>query len=495
MQSFVRLVLLSACALGLLSAQNSPITWSSILPGGGYDVAVATVVDAAGDVWVAGHSYGKYEAFGPNEPFQSLNKGASDIFLVKYRPFPDGSARVLFFTWLGGGGVEELVGMKLDNSGRVVLAGTTASNDWPIAGNAAQNIFGGDVDSFVAILDPNAGGAASLFYSTYFGGTGRETAKVLAVSPTGRIAVGGSTAAEDVPFVNGGAQPNKRGGIDIFLFTINDSVGGGFSYATYLGGAGTDTVTGMLWDANNRLWFTGNTGSEDFPVTDNAYNQRSSGFFDAYLVGINPNVSGLAGYEYATLLGGQGNDEGRGLAQLADGTFVLTGLTFSQDFPLYGQFAQGSLSGACDLFLTRLDPRLPAERQVLYSSYYGGTGTDIPYSMSLVGANSVAIVGYSMSGQFPVSENAVQKTRKSGFSEGLIVVMSLNETGGFDARYASYFGGTSTDVINSVAADPVEAGALIFAGYTTSADLLTTDGSIRPNPNPAPSAFVARLLR
>lgn len=495
MQSFVRLVLLSACALGLLQAQSSSVTWSSILRGGGYDVAVATVVDAAGDVWVAGHSYGKYEAFGPNEPFQSLNKGESDIFLVKFRPFPDGSARVLFFTWLGGGGVEELVGMKLDNFGRVVLAGTTASSDWPIAGNAAQTTFGGDVDSFVAVVDPNAGGAASLFYSTYFGGSGRETAKALAVSASGRIAVGGSTAGENVPFVTGGAQPNKRGGIDIFLFTINSSAAGGFSYATYLGGAGTDTISAIVWDASERVWFTGNTGSEDFPVTDNAYNQRSSGFFDAYLVGINPNVSGLGGYEYATLLGGQGNDEGRGLVQLADGTFVVTGLTFSNDFPLYGAFGQGTLAGACDLFLARLDPRLPAERQVLYSSYFGGTGTDIPYSMSLVGANSVGIVGYSMSGQFPVSANAVQRTRKSGFSEGLVVVMSLNETGGFDTRYASYFGGTSTDVIQSIAADPVEAGALIFAGYTTSVDFQTTDGSIRPNPNPAPSAFVTRLLR
>ncbi len=495
MQSFVRLVLLSACALGLLHAQNSPLTWSSILPGGGYDVAVATLVDSAGDVWVGGHSYGKYEAYGPNEPFQSLNKGASDIFLVKYRPFPDGTSRVLFFTWLGGGGIEELVGMKFDNFGRIVLAGVTHSNDWPVAGNAAQNTFGGDVDTFVAIVDPNAGGAASLFYSTYFGGTGRELAKALAVSATGRIAVGGSTAGEDVPFVSGGAQPNKRGGIDIYLFTINDSVGGGFSYATYLGGAGTDTVTGITWDTNNRVWFTGNTGSEDFPVTDNAYNQRSSGFFDAYLVGINPGVSGLGGYEYATLLGGQGNDEGRGVAQLADGTFVLTGLTFSQDFPLYGAFAQEKLAGACDLFLARIDPRLPVERQVLYSTYFGGTGTDIPYAISLVGANSVAIAGYSMSGQFPVSANALQKTRKSGFSEGLVVVMSLNETGGFDTRYASYFGGTSTDVINSVAADPVEAGALIFAGYTTSLDLPTTDGTLRPNPNPAPSAFVTRLLR
>ncbi|MDX2268005.1 MAG: hypothetical protein NW208_07855 [Bryobacter sp.] len=471
------------------------VAWSSILRGGGFDVAVRTLVEPGGDVWVGGHSFGKYEAYGPNEPFSTQNKGASDIFLVKFRPFPDGTAQVLFFTWLGGGGVEELADMKFDNLGRIVLTGITFSNDWPVAGNAAQTVFGGDVDSFIAVVDPNEGGAASLFYSTYYGGAGREFARALAVSASGRIAMAGNTASEDLPFVTQGAQPNRRGGTDIFLLTINDSAAGGFSYASYLGGDGTDTATSILWDAEETLWFTGNTGSTDFPVTDNAYRRESSGFFDAYLAHLDPKVQGLAGYLYATYLGGQGNDEGRGLVQLPDGSFVLTGLTFSNDYPLFGAPLQSELSGACDLFLTRIEPRLPPESQILFSSYLGGTGTDIPYSLALVEGGRLAIGGYSMSGQLPVTADAIQSAPVSGFAEGMFALVDLQGENTFSLSYLTYLGGFFTDVVNSVAVDPLNPAVLYLAGTSTSADFKTTDGSIRPNPNPAPSAFITRIER
>ncbi len=495
MLSILRLAFLCALGLSLLTAQTRPaaVSWSRYLPAGGFDVAVATAVDAGGDIWVAGHSYGKYEAYGPNEPYQLQNKGASDIFLARFRPFPDGTAQVLFFTWIGGGGIEELGDMKLDNLGRVVLTGVTHSNDFPLAGNAAQTAFGGDIDVFVAVVDPNAGGSASLIYSTYYGGAGREYAKALAVSGTGRVALGGYTTADDLPFVTNGAQPNRRGGTDMFLLTINDVVGGGFSYATYLGGAGTDTLTSIAWDPQDRVWFTGSAGSEDFPVTEGAYNTASSGFFDAVLVGIDPNVSGLAGYLYATLLGGQGNDEGRSLLRQADGSFLISGLTFSLDFPIIGEPLQNALAGSSDLFITRLDPRLSGQDQIRYSTYFGGSGTDIPYSMTAIGTGSVAIAGYSMSGLLPTTDNALQRTPKSGFAEGMVAVLSIDARGGFGRSLVTYFGGSSTDVINSVSVDPVNPGSLIFAGYTTSADLATTDGTIRENPAPSPTAFITRI--
>jgi hypothetical protein len=425
----------------------------------------------------------------------TLNTGASDIFLVKFRPFPDGTAQVLFFTWIGGGGIEELADMKFDEFGRIVITGTTASNDWPVAGNAAQTRFGGDIDTFLAVIDPNAGGAASLFYSTYYGGVGRELARALAISRTGRVAVAGQTASEDAPFVTGGAQPNRRGGIDIFLFTVNSTAAGGFSYASYLGGQGTDTCSSIVWDANETLWFTGNTGSTDFLVTDNAYQRASSGFFDAYLVNIDPKAAGLAGYSFATYLGGQGNDEGRALVQMPDGTFFISGLTFSRDYPLYGAPLQTELAGASDLFLTRINPRLAPEDQILYSSYFGGTGTDVPYSMTLVANNTLAVAGYSMSGLFPVSPDAIQRTPSSAFADGILALFTVESTTRLSRNYATYFGGSSTDLINSVSVDPLNPRSLVFAGTTTSADFLTTDGSIRPNPNPSPSAFLTRLDR
>ena len=176
-------------AVSLLAQAQGPLSWSRYLPAGNTDVTVSVRIDAAGDVWIAGHSAGGFEAYGANEPFQMTRKGGTDIFVARFRPFPDGSAIPIFFTWLGGGGNEELVGMELDSKGRVVLAGTTLSNDLPIAGDAFQTAFGGDVDSFVAVIDPNAAGASSLVYSSYFGSARREIARGLAVASDGQVAV------------------------------------------------------------------------------------------------------------------------------------------------------------------------------------------------------------------------------------------------------------------------------------------------------------------
>jgi hypothetical protein len=75
----------------------------------------------------------------------------------------------------------------------------------------------------------------------------------------------------------------------------------------------------------------------------------------------------------------------------------------------------------------------------------------------------------------------------------MLAILNLNAQGGYAPSYVSYFGGQFTDVINSVAVDPADPRSLVFAGYTTSADLFTTDGSTRPNASPAPSAFVTRF--
>lgn len=204
---FARFSALVLFTLSMLDAQTSNrLGWSRYLPGGDFDVATSVLVEPSGDVWVAGHSAGQYNAYGSNEPFQTKNAGRTDIFLVKYRINPDGSATTLFFTWLGGTDVEELVDMKFDRQGRIVLAGITNSNNFPMAASPFQNVAGGDFDVFVSVVDPNQGGAASLVYSTYYGGTGRELAKALAVGPTGNIAVVGTTIADGIPGVGNGVS-------------------------------------------------------------------------------------------------------------------------------------------------------------------------------------------------------------------------------------------------------------------------------------------------
>lgn len=495
MFSISRISLLACLCLAALHAQSTDkLGWSRYLPGGAYDLATSIAVEKSGDVWVAGHSYGRYGAYGPNEPYQQSNAGSSDIFLTKYRINPDGTATVLFFTWLGGASTEQLVDMKLDNRGRVVLLGITNSNNFPIAGNAFQNAAGGDYDLFVAIIDPNQGGAASLVYSTYYGATGREDAKALAISSTNAIAVVGNTIADNLPGVATGAQPNRRGNTDAFVIYFNPDEST-LKYASYLGGGSTDTAVAVAFDRSNRIWFAGSTGSDDFPVTYNGAKVSATGYLDGYVACIDPARSGLDSLVYGSLIGGSKSDEARGITVDANGKVWVTGITFSDDFPVTANAAQSSLGGGTDLFLVQIDPLIEGTNGLLYASYLGGSGYEFVNGFTQIDATRFALAGYSMTGQLPTTDNAYRKIAASGFADGIIAVVNTANAGKAGIEYLSYYGGTSTDVINAISFDPANSKSLFIAGYTTSIDLETTDGTARGNIPNSPNGFAAKILR
>jgi hypothetical protein len=495
MNFLVRLSALIALSLAMLQGQSTNnLGWSRYLQGGDYDVATNVLVDASGDVWVAGHSAGRYDAYGPNEPFQVSNAGRTDIFLVKYRINPDGSATTLFFTWIGGSEIEELSDMKFDRLGRIVLTGITNSSNFPMAGSPFQNIAGGDFDVFVSVVDPNQGGAPSLVYSTYYGGLGRELAKAVAIGPTGNLAVVGNTIADEIPGATSGAQPVRRGNSDAFVIYFNPNEAG-LNYASYLGGSGNDVAVAVVIDNNNRIWFAGSTGSFDFPLTENGVQASSTGFFDGYIVSIDPTRTGLDSFIYGSLLGGSRSDEARGLALDSTGKLWVSGITFSEDFPITARAAQRTLAGGTDAFVMQIDPNLNGPDALLYSSYVGGTGFEFVYGITLLSDTKVAIGGYSMAGVLPTTGNAVRPNPSSAFADGMVALINSETTGSEGLEYLSYFGGISTDVINSVAFDPADPRVLFVAGYTSSSDLQTTDGTTRPNAAPSPSAFAAKIVR
>jgi hypothetical protein len=143
----------------------------------------------------------------------------------------------------------------------------------------------------------------------------------------------------------------------------------------------------------------------------------------------------------------------------------------------------------------QVDPLLSGTNALLYCSYLGGTGYEFVYGLTLMDANRVAVGGYSMSGLLPTTATAVKKTPASAFADGMVAVINSSTSGNAGLEYLSYFGGSSTDVINSVSFDPANPRLLYVAGYTVSSDLQTTDGTTRANAAPAPNAFVAGIIR
>ncbi|MFM1767554.1 MAG: hypothetical protein RJA22_83 [Verrucomicrobiota bacterium] len=155
--------------------------------------------------------------------------------------------------------------------------------------NAAQQFHGGDRDLFVARLSPSG---SALLYSTYLGGSERETPGGLALDAAGNVYVTGGTSSDDLPVSTNAFQPFRGDNRDAFVTSL-DPVGA-IRYSTYLGGSGLDRAYGIAVDAAGAAVVTGSKTSADFPTTPGAWNRggvyRSLTGGDAWL----PSGDGLA---------------------------------------------------------------------------------------------------------------------------------------------------------------------------------------------------------
>jgi hypothetical protein len=114
-----------------------------------------------------------------------------------------------YSTYLGGSLSDSAFGVATDGQGNAYVTGSTASADFP-----SRNQYQGDqpfLDVFVAKLNTNAAGDASLLYSAYLGGGGIDRGHGIAVDPSGQnIYVTGETASTNFPVQNEyqGNQPD-----------------------------------------------------------------------------------------------------------------------------------------------------------------------------------------------------------------------------------------------------------------------------------------------
>ena len=154
---------------------------------------------------------------------------------------------------------------------------------------------------------------------------------------------------------------------------------------------------------------------------------------------------------FSTYLGGGGTDFGSDIQVDAQGYVYVTGRTASVNFPVANpQQGYGGGSGApnmegTDTFVTKLTP---AGDALVFSTYLGGSGLDLAYSLSLDPDRNVYVAGQTSSYNFPV-QAALQPTHGGG---GIDAFLTKLDTAGF-LQFSTYLGGAATDVGWSVLHD------------------------------------------
>jgi hypothetical protein len=110
---------------------------------------------------------------------------------------------------------------------------------------------------------------------------------------------------------------------------------------------------------------------------------------DVFVTKLTPTL-GLA---YSAVLGGYASDEAWSLAVDPNGTAYVTGVTVSTNFPAVNSL-QATNRGGDDVFVAALNA---AGSQLLYSTYFGGTGNDSGYGIDVDAAGNAWVVGQTVS--------------------------------------------------------------------------------------------------
>ena len=204
-----------------LDPTASTLLWSRTLGGGSYEFGNGLALDASGDLLICGATDSPDFPVTSGVYDESYN-GGDDVFAAKLGG-TDGS--LLWATFLGGTapGYETAFGIGVDDSGHVVLAGSTPSSDFPVTPDAYDGSYNGGLDdAFVTRLDPTG---SILEWSTLLGGPGEDYAWSLALDPAGAAVVAGTAGSDGFPVTPGAYDTSYNGDVsDVFLAKLIPSV-------------------------------------------------------------------------------------------------------------------------------------------------------------------------------------------------------------------------------------------------------------------------------
>jgi hypothetical protein len=393
-----------------------------------------------------------------------LHGGALGFVLGAY----DGSRALvidptlLYSSYLGGSGQDVAYAVAVDGYGEAFLAGITNSIDFPVAaplqsacGNCPSTSNAGD--AFVTKL--NATGSA-LVYSTYLGGSSHDDAEGIAVDAAGEAFVVGTTQSTNFP-TRSAIQSSNRGGIDAFVAKLSTD-GSALVYSTYLGGTSNDLADAIAVDAAGEAFVAGYTSSTNFRTASalQAFHATDSSSYDAFVSKLSAAGTTLV---YSTYLGGNAYDRATGIAIDGAGEAFVTGYTTSTTFPTASPFQSSYGGGFDDAFVTRINATGSA---LVYSTYLGGTGTDVGEAIAVDSAGEAFVTGYTVSTDFPTA-SPIQAAHASDGSGDDAFVTKLSSAGSA-LVYSTYLGGNDTDVGSGIAVDA--AGDAFVAGATSSSN-------------------------
>lgn len=251
-------------------------------------------------------------------------------------------------------------------------------------------------------------------------------------------------------------------------------------YSTYLGGSGGDQGLHIAVDSSGSAYISGFTVSTNFP-TASPVQAANASFQDAFVAKVNAAGTALV---YSTYLGGNGNEQARGLAVDSTGSAYVTGFTNSTNFPLANAFDATIGANGDDAFVTKLNA---AGNALVYSTYLGGADPEFGQAITVDSAGNAYVTGSTFSDDFP-TVNPIQAANAGGSTDAFL--SKLNAAGSA-LVYSTYLGGGDNDSGEGIKVD--SAGNAYVGGDTGSTNFPTASPIQAANAGGISDVFVLKV--
>jgi hypothetical protein len=358
--------------VSMLSADGGSLVYSTFFGGsasasgfGGraFDAGNALALDSSNHIYITGQTASNN--LPTKHAFQWSRHSewtGTDAFIAVFNPFASsGNATLTYSSYYGGDGDEVGRGVAVDSAHNAYIVGSTASTDLETKSAAStplQTTFqGGGFDGFVAKVDTESDGNASLTYSTYFGGNVNDRVEAVAVDQFQRAYITGASNSSPTSFPLKNAFDSSQTNGEAFVAKLNAD-GTALFYCSFLGGSNTNTVNdgeeglGLVIDFGGNVYVTGRTTSgASFPsLHPLAANLAGT----AFLTKIEATISSTTVPKllYSTTFGGSGA-KGEAIALDARGNVYLAGTTTGGLTTTTGAFDTTFNGGTNDAFVAK----------------------------------------------------------------------------------------------------------------------------------------------
>ncbi len=375
----------------------------------------------------------------------------------------DPSTNRVWGTYYGDAASDYCNATGVDAANNVYITGYSASTSNIATSGTYQSSINAGLDIYLAKFNSN--GVRQ--WGTYFGGSSYDIGYGIYVTTYGVVYICGDTNSPANIASVGAHQTIYGGGIDDAVLA-KFSTNGQLLWATYYGGLQHDFAPAVTVDGSKNVILSGHTESSNGIATASAYNNAFTFGSDAFIA----KFDSLGVRQWGTYYGDTGFEETWGAACDASNNIYVTGFTSSL-FGVSTGTAHQTINGGGgqDAFISKFDP---TGTNLIWGTYYGGTGTEQGNSIKIDNAGNVFVAGSTTSPNNISSTGAWQIALGSA-DDGFVARFNFSGA----RQWATYYGGNDVDYIYDLILDPANSN-IFFCGSTESTNTMNSANAYQP---------------